>query len=481
LSPGTGEISGGFLIMRKLLTMISVLFVAGLFNGLSAQTAVDKVFQDVEEMIKTAREEGAEWLSPDFYRNSVENFEKANKYRVNNESSRDIREKLTAAKDYCVRAQEVVKLGRMTLSDAINARMAAIEVDAGTYAEELFRDAENRFRDAALEVEDGDLDDAREVGAEAEAAFRKAELKAIKDKILSDARRLVAEAEEIDAIDYAPLSFGTARTMLNDVEELLKNNRYATKEASEKARETVYQANHAIYLTNEIKALREDEMNWEKLIVQFEDIVSGLSSQFDDRPRFDTGFKEPVNTLMTRIQKLKKDYKGLLEENARLEEELNKVQEQATTSSAELAEKKLREEKIERIKALFNPSEAKVVFDGDNLVIRLYGLNFPPGMSIIEPEYFSLLSKVQESMREFPTRHVLLEGHTDSQGIPTKNKILSEERARAVREYIIANMGINREQITAVGYGDTRPVASNKTVEGRTLNRRIDVVINLGN
>ncbi len=225
--------------MRKLLTMISVLFVAGLFNGLSAQTAVDKVFQDVEEMIKTAREEGAEWLSPDFYRNSVENFEKANKYRVNNESSRDIREKLTAAKDYCVRAQEVVKLGRMTLSDAINARMAAIEVDAGTYAEELFRDAENRFRDAALEVEDGDLDDAREVGAEAEAAFRKAELKAIKDKILSDARRLVAEAEEIDAIDYAPLSFGTARTMLNDVEELLRNNRYATKEASEKARETV--------------------------------------------------------------------------------------------------------------------------------------------------------------------------------------------------------------------------------------------------
>ena len=123
--------------------------------------------------------------------------------------------------------------------------------------------------------------------------------------------------------------------------------------------------------------------------------------------------------------------------------------------------------------------EAKVVFDGDNLVLHVYGINFLSGRAIIQPEYFSLITKVQESIKIFPDRHILIEGHTDSQGNASTNKRLSEERASAVREYIVANMSLNREQITAVGYGSAQPIASNKTEEGRAKNRRIDVVINL--
>ena len=110
---------------------------------------------------------------------------------------------------------------------------------------------------------------------------------------------------------------------------------------------------------------------------------------------------------------------------------------------------------------------------------HLHGLTFPTGKAIIQPEYFSLLSKVQESLKIFSEKHVLLEGHTDSQGNAATNKRLSEDRASAVREYIIANMGMSRDQITSVGYGSAKPVASNKTTEGRALNRRIDIVIDL--
>jgi outer membrane protein OmpA-like peptidoglycan-associated protein len=150
-------------------------------------------------------------------------------------------------------------------------------------------------------------------------------------------------------------------------------------------------------------------------------------------------------------------------------------------SSAELAKKEELESKIEKVKTLFTASEAKVAYDSENLVISLHGLTFPSGKSIIQPEYFSLLSKVQEAIKTFPDKHILLEGHTDSQGNAATNKRLSEERASAVREYIIANMGISREQVTSVGYGSEKPVASNKTSEGRALNRRIDIVIDLSN
>jgi outer membrane protein OmpA-like peptidoglycan-associated protein len=128
---------------------------------------------------------------------------------------------------------------------------------------------------------------------------------------------------------------------------------------------------------------------------------------------------------------------------------------------------------------MFTSREGTVVFDGENLVIHLHGLNFQSGQAVIQPEYFSLLTKVQEALKVFPDRHILIEGHTDSRGNPQTNKNLSEDRAQAVREYLIANMAKSREEITSIGYGSAKPVASNETPEGRALNRRIDIVIGM--
>lgn len=455
-----------------------IFFVVGSVN---AQQAKESIFSDVKSMIENAREQGAEWLSPEFFAQAKENFAKANEYYVNNESTRDIMEKLSEARRFCERSMEVVKLGKMTLKAPIEARESAIKVNADKYAETEFSDAEELFRDAAREIEDGDLDDAREIGAEAESMFRTSELKSIKDRILGEARRLVAEAAEIEADEVAPATYTSAKNLLNEVESLLKNDRYAVKTASEKARECIYQANHAIYLTNRIKQLREDNKNWEQLILESENILTTISAKFDERPFFDRGFESSVGMIVSRIEKLQADNKALIAQNSNLQEEFNIVQEQATTTGEALRAKQDREARVEKVKALFLPNEAEVSYDGDNLMIRLIGLNFQPGKTIIQPEFFSLLTKVQMAMKEFPDQHVLVEGHTDSRGIPRINKNLSEQRAKTVREYIIANAGISREQITAVGYGDTKPVASNKTAEGRAINRRIDILINLSN
>ena len=124
-------------------------------------------------------------------------------------------------------------------------------------------------------------------------------------------------------------------------------------------------------------------------------------------------------------------------------------------------------------------NEAKVIYEGDNLIIRLFGINFPSGKAIIQPEYFSLLTKVQQALRQFQDSHYLIEGHTDALGNNHRNKILSEKRALSVREYLVANMDLSDSQITHIGFGEGKPVASNETKQGRELNRRIDVVINI--
>ncbi len=70
---------------------------------------------------------------------------------------------------------------------------------------------------------------------------------------------------------------------------------------------------------------------------------------------------------------------------------------------------------------------------------------------------------------------VRIAGHTDGVGDPEENQRLSEARAEAVRDYLVSH-GIDASRVEAVGYGDTQPVASNDTDEGRAQNRRIEAV-----
>ena len=79
-------------------------------------------------------------------------------------------------------------------------------------------------------------------------------------------------------------------------------------------------------------------------------------------------------------------------------------------------------------------------------------------------------------MKENPTVKVRFEGHTDSRGSRELNTKLSDNRAKAVMNYMIAN-GIEKNRVSGKGFGPDRPVASNDTEEGRALNRRTELVI----
>ncbi len=73
-------------------------------------------------------------------------------------------------------------------------------------------------------------------------------------------------------------------------------------------------------------------------------------------------------------------------------------------------------------------------------------------------------------------RPTVVEGHTSNTGTPAYNMKLSQERAKGVMDYLIAQ-GVSPDRITSVGFGETRPIADNKTKAGRALNRRVDVVM----
>ena len=88
-----------------------------------------------------------------------------------------------------------------------------------------------------------------------------------------------------------------------------------------------------------------------------------------------------------------------------------------------------------------------------------------------------LLQKVDKLFDISPGARVSVEGHTDSKGSDRLNQRLSQNRAQAVMDHIVRDATITPELVSAIGYGETRPIASNETEVGRAKNRRIDLII----
>ena len=109
---------------------------------------------------------------------------------------------------------------------------------------------------------------------------------------------------------------------------------------------------------------------------------------------------------------------------------------------------------------------------GTELVLE--GVNFTSSKAELTPESLKVLDDVVESLKAYPTVTVEVGGHTDSSGSAELNRNLSQERAEAVRDYLVMR-GISPERVTAVGYGEDFPVADNSTKEGRAKNRRVEL------
>ncbi len=80
-------------------------------------------------------------------------------------------------------------------------------------------------------------------------------------------------------------------------------------------------------------------------------------------------------------------------------------------------------------------------------------------------------------VKKYPGSEVRVEGHTDSVGTDKYNQKLSERRAEAVKNYFVRKGAVDASKITSAGYGETRPVASNETEQGRAQNRRVEILI----
>jgi len=94
----------------------------------------------------------------------------------------------------------------------------------------------------------------------------------------------------------------------------------------------------------------------------------------------------------------------------------------------------------------------------------------------VKPDGTKILDRLIVFLKENSDKKVDLEGHTDSVGTDQYNQNLSERRAAAVKEYL-TKRGVDTSRITTKGFGESKPIADNKTAEGRAKNRRVEIKV----
>ena len=104
-------------------------------------------------------------------------------------------------------------------------------------------------------------------------------------------------------------------------------------------------------------------------------------------------------------------------------------------------------------------------------------VNFEVDRSEVRSQYFSEVQRIADFMGQYSDVVVELEGHTDSDGAEDYNQGLSARRANAVREVLVDRFNVQGSRVTAIGYGESQPIASNNTAAGKAQNRRVITVI----
>jgi outer membrane protein OmpA-like peptidoglycan-associated protein/opacity protein-like surface antigen len=137
-----------------------------------------------------------------------------------------------------------------------------------------------------------------------------------------------------------------------------------------------------------------------------------------------------------------------------------------------LAAKRAREDSLRQAARVDSTQMRLMLQRKKNLVLQ--GVTFEFNQSRLTLDAKKVLDFVAQSLKDNPTATVEVGGYTDSKGSETYNQQLSLSRARAVRAYLV-QQGVPADQLTAAGYGESRPVASNATEEGRAQNRRVEL------
>ncbi len=447
-------------------TLLLALLLTGCATApkLTQEQILDQYAQiaKLDKALQNAAAQGVDNLAPDGYRAARTQLDKAlAEARANREATANTA--ATRGLQILSTANEQSAVSRDLLREVIEARGRAQQAGAASIFLERSADLDAEFRKLANLVERNRLEDVKERRPRLIASYEQLELAALKEGTVDAAQAALAAAKKKDAPKYAPKTFKLAEEEMRLAESVLEADRTKTDKANAHAKRAKWLAEQSAAMTELIKDFDRRDFTREDGVLWYQRQLTEISSPLGDQLPFNEPNRNVVLSMQQSIKDLMKQRDDTAAQRSQYEQELSVTAEQRAT--------------IDKVQALFTPSEANVYQQRQNVLISAHGFRFPPGGSEIGTENFALMNKIIQAIKTFPEGSIEISGHTDATGSDAINKKLSQARADNVAKFLAEVGGVSPSRILVTGYGEERPVASNETVEGRAANRRVEILI----
>jgi outer membrane protein OmpA-like peptidoglycan-associated protein len=353
------------------------------------------------------------------------------------------------------------------MREVLEARQLAIAAGADTMMKERFDQLDEKLRKASAQVEQGDIEGAKKWRPALIQGYSDIELDALKQDATENARYDITHATESEADDYAPKTLKLALEELALSVAILETNRTQREKAKNHALQASKLAKRSVEITEMIKDFQRRDYTMEDIVLWYQKQISLINEPTGEELPFDQPNHEVVTVLRDKLVNYAEIQQAELATRMDLQSRLEAMERENGEA----------QERFDRIQDLFSSAEANVYRQGHNVLLELHAFNFPSGGTDIQSGNFALLDKIVNAIKSFPNPDVVVSGHTDSMGGTMDNLELSQRRADTVASFLEKVGGIDRNKLTAIGYGESRPVANNETEQGRKSNRRIEVLI----
>ena len=327
------------------------------------------------------------------------------------------------------------------------ARDQALEAGAGKLLPRQLAASDKKFLDATESAEKKRASLNPTKRSDLQRNYMDLQVESLKVTKLSPVDHAIESAKKVGAKRLAPRELALTESKLSIAQNVIetdRNNASAIDRATEDAR---FEANRLINITSIAKKQKVSEK-----------VAADLYAQ------------RVANRHLS--EELSESESLLTESESLLERQQSQI-EDVRAQNAELAKEYEFNESFAWAQQQFKPEEAEVYRQGDQLLIRLKGMNYKPGQSDLPSNAYAVLNKVKDLIVKMGAEKVKVEGHTDSLGKEKFNQEISKARAESVADYLVDG----ENQVEVEGMGSARPLSPNNSAKGRADNRRVDIIV----
>lgn len=401
--------------------------------------------------LRNAKDQDVDVLDFKNFDKSVKYLEEAKQDLAKNKKQEEILNDVRFGRESLNAAKGQAEYRRTKAPTLLEARQAALKAGVMSHPE-LQTEWTKTDREVIAHSEDLSkvkIDDLSKI----QSQYVELERKSVIATELGDARSQINGAEKDGAKKKAPQSFKTAQIDNQNAESVISTNvrnPAGYKEAATKANASARMLTDVMNTIKQSGAKNLPEATAISMVMQnrqIADLKNDLSTQKTETATAESQARAKEMELSSKNKELKTAEKTVAVQQA-----------------------------LEKARKEFSAEEAEAYQQGSDLVIRLKTMSFPSGRADLPPKALPVLAKVSDVAKELGAAKIRVEGHTDSIGGEQKNKELSEKRAESVATYL-KTTGLAGADVTAEGFGLSKPLASNKSQAGRAQNRRVDIII----